>query len=183
MVHYSPSSEDVRLYEVAVLLPYPANQKEEAETLKQLAEIFSEAGAKEIFKDAWGRRGLAYSIGGFKEGQFLFYYLELDPSKIAEIETQLRILKGVLRHMIIKPPKKYEIISYAERFEQWKDSERKAAENAVVAREEKLKKQVVDKAKRASKVEKKPEVAAPAMTEATLSEQLEKLTSDKDIEI
>lgn len=186
MVSYTPTTDEVRLYEVAVLYPYPMNQKEESELLKGIDEIFSEAGAKQIFKDVWGRRGLAYKIGGFDEGNFVVYYYEIDPSKIEEIDEQMRILKGMLRHMIVKPPKKYQIKSYADSEKQWKEQNRLEGERKVQEKEDKKLKQVVDKAKRVSPVRERPKkdgAEAKPITGEALSQQLDKLISDKDLEI
>lgn len=185
MATITATSEDTRIYEIALLYPYPINQKEESELVKGVEELFSEAGAKVVLKDNWGRRGLAYKIGGFNEGNFIIYYLDMDPSKLKEVDTQLRILRGVLRHMIVKPPKNYQIVPMADNFEKWKQQEKVAGEKVAAEKEEKLKKQVVEKAKRATKKEEKkaePEVAKPMSKEA-ITEGLEKLISDKDIDL
>lgn len=173
---------DRRVYEVAVLYPYPMHQKEEQELLKRIDEIFREAGAKLLLKDAWGRRGLAYTIGGCTEGTFIIYYFDMDPLKVKEVDVQLRILKGMLRHMIVKPPKKYQMVPYADRLQIWQEQEKLRGEKVAADKEEKLKKQVVEKAKRTVKVEKKAEPAKP-MTDASITEGLEKLISDKDLEL
>ncbi len=185
MVNYTPTSDEVRLYEIALVYPYPMNQKEEAELLKGIQAIFNEAGAKEIFKDVWGRRGLAYKIGGFDEGNFIIFYMEIDPAKLKEMDEALRILKGVLRHMIVKPPKHYQITPYADSEKKWKESSRLEGERKEQEREDKKLKQVVDKARRSTKTSetKKPDVEAKPMTEAALTEKLDKLISDKDIEL
>lgn len=186
MVSYTPTSDEVRLYEIALLYPYPMNQKEESELLKGIQAIFDEAGAKEIFKDVWGRRGLAYKIGGFDEGNFIIYYMEIDPSKLKEMDEAIRILKGVLRHMIVKPPKNYQITSYADSEKKWKESSRLEGERRVQEKEDKKLKQVVDKAKRSTKAAaeaKKSDVEAKPMTGAALTEELDKLISDKDLEL
>jgi len=177
----TPSNEDARIYECAVLYPYPMNQKEESDLLKGIEEIFKDADAKVLMKDAWGQRGLAYKIGGFEDGNFVIYYLEMDPSKLKEVDTQLRILKGMLRHMIIKPPKKYVIAPMADNLQKWKEQSRMEGEARAAAKEEKLKKQVVEKAKRTTKPKKAAEEKA-APTE-TIAEGLDKLISDKDLEI
>lgn len=185
MVSYTPTSDEVRLYEIAVLYPYPMNQKEEAELLKGVEEIVKDAGGKQIFKDVWGRRGLAYTIGGFNEGSFIVYYYEMDPSKVEEIGEQLRILKGMLRHMIIKPPKKYQIASYADAEKKWKEQSRLEGERKIQEKEDKKLKQVVEKAKR-SQTRKKDDddgAAAKPVTGEALTQQLDKLISDKDLEI
>lgn len=175
---------DVRIYEFCVLYPYPFNQKEEQELLKGIDEIFAEAGAKTVSKDAWGRRGLAYSIGGFKEGNFIIYYMEMDPSAVKEVDKQLRILKGVLRHMVVKPPANYQIVSYAEKFVQWQEDQKLAVERAERDREERLQRQVVEKAKRTSKPVKKAEpVVEKSASPEMISQELEKLISNDDLKI
>ncbi len=185
MVSYTPTSEDVRLYEIAVLYPYPVNQKEEAELLKAIDGIFADAGAKEIFRDSWGRRGLAYRIGGYNEANFVIFYQELDPRKLREIDQQLRILKGVLRHMIVKPPEGLEIRSYADAEKQWKEKERVEEAQRASEKEERLKKQVLDKARRKQAPARKeaPKREKPAATGEALSKQLDKLISDTDLDI
>ncbi len=138
------SSEDVRLYECAIL---------------------------------WGERGLAYKVGGFDLANVIVHYYEIDPSKIKEIERQLSILKGVLRHMIIKPPKHYDIAPMAGRLDQWKEQLRVDRETRVREKEEKKLKQVVDKVKRAPVKAKKVVEDKPAPTE-TIEEGVDKLISD-----
>lgn len=183
MVSYNPTSDDVRLYEIAVLYSYPMNQKEENELLKGIDEVMADAGAKQIFKDVWGRRGLAYSIGGFMEGNFIIYYYEIDPSKIEGIDEELRILKGMLRHMIVKPVKNYQIKSYADSEKQWKEQNRLEGERKVQEKEDKKLKQVVEKAKRATPTrDRKDDVVKPVTGEA-LNKQLDKMISDKDLDM
>ncbi len=173
---HTPSSEDVRVYETAILYPSPMNQKEENELLKAIDEIYSDAKATVILKDAWGERGLAYKIGGFEEANVLVMYHETDPSKIKEIDRQLSILKGVLRHMMIKPVKNYDIAPMAGRLDQWKEQLRMDREVRTREKEEKKLKQVVDKVKRAP-AKKKVAEDRPMPTES-VSEGVDKLISD-----
>lgn len=177
-----PSSDDVRVYETAVLYPSPMNQKEENELLKGIDEIFAEAKATVVLKDAWGARGLAYKIGGFMEANVLVMYHEIDPSKIKEVDRQLSILKGVLRHLIVKPVKNYDIAPMAGRLDQWKEQVRMERETRVREKEEKKLKQVVEKAKRAPAKKKAVVEDKPKPTE-TIEEGVDKLLSDTDLSI
>jgi hypothetical protein len=102
---------------------------------------------------------------------------------VKEIDTQLRILKGILRHMIVKPPKNYQIVPFANRLTEWQEQERMRGEKEAADKEEKLKKQVVEKAKRSAKAEKKPETPAKPMTGESITQGLDKLISDKDLEL
>ena len=187
MVHYTPTSEDVRLYEIALLYPFPINQKEESDLLKAVDGIFADAGAKEIFRDVWGRRGLAYKIGGYAEANFIIFYQELDPRKLRDVDQQLRILKGVLRHLIVKPVEGLEIRSFANAEKQWKEKARLEDANRASEKEERLKKQVLDKAKRkaapAARKAESTKKEKPAVTGAALNAQLDKLISDEDLDI
>ena len=172
-----PSSEDVRVYETAILYPSPFGQKEERELLKAIEEIFADAKATLILNDAWGERGLAYKIGGFEQANVLVMYHEIDPSKIKEIDRQLSILKGVLRHLIVKPVKNYDIAPMAGRLDQWREQQRMDREVRTREREEKKLKQVVEKVKRAPATAKKVAEAKPMPTES-VSEGVDKLISD-----
>lgn len=174
---HTPSSEDVRIYECAILYPSPMNQKEENELLKAIDEIFADASATLILKDAWGARGLAYKVGGFEEANVMVLYYELDPLKIKEIDRQLSILKGVLRHLIVKPPKHYDIAPMAGRLDQWKEQVRVDRETRSREKEEKKLKQVVDKAKRAPAKSKKVVEEKPMPTES-VEQGVDKLISD-----
>lgn len=171
-----PSSEDVRVYECAILYPYPINQKEENELLKAIDEIFADAKATPILKDAWGSRGLAYKVGGFEEANVLVLYYEIDPSKIKEIDRQLSILKGVLRHLLVKPVKNYDIAPMAGRLDQWKEQVRVERETRIREKEEKKLKQVVEKVKRAPA--KKKVVEEKPMPTETVEQGVDKLISD-----
>lgn len=184
----TPRSEETRIYEIAVLYPFPMGQKEEQDLLKAIDEHFAEAGAAVVMKDAWGRRGLAYNIGGLSEGTFVIYYVDMPAGSVRELDRQLRILKGLLRHMIIKPPKHYRALPYAKLYTQWQEDRVHEGERAVQEREEKLKQRVLEKAKRqtkrteAKKKDEKPEAKKPASA-GSIDAQLNKLISDDDLDL
>lgn len=185
----TPSSEDTRIYEIAVLYPFPMGQKEEQDLLKAIDEHFAEAGATVVMKDVWGRRGLAYAIGGFMEGNFIIYYVDMPAGNVRELDRQMRILKGLLRHMIIKPPKQYRAVPYADLYTQWQEHRSHEGERVAQEREEKLRQRVLEKAKRqtkrveAKKKEEKAETKAPAPSAGSIDAQLNKLISDDDLDL
>ena len=179
---YTPSSEDHRLYEFCILYPHPLPQKEEQQLVKDIEELFKEAEGKVIFKDVWGQRGLAYPIKGSTEGSFIIYYIELMPDKIKELDRNLRIVKGMLRHLVVKPPEDYKIESYADKYAKWQTTKVSEGERAAREKEEKLQAQVVERAKRQVKratasakatADKQPKVAAGDM-----GKEIDKLISD-----
>lgn len=177
---------DVRIYEIAILLPYPMAQKEEQQTIKEVENLFKEAGAREVSKDVWGRRGLAYPIGGHDEGNFIVYHQELDPAKVQEITTALRIVPGVSRHIIVKPPRGYRITRYSEGYEQWLKERESATEKTKREKEEDLEKRIAEKAKRQVKRVERAKTEAPlpeAVSKEEISKKLDELIADDSIEM
>ncbi|MBM3230705.1 30S ribosomal protein S6 [Candidatus Peregrinibacteria bacterium] len=183
----TPVTEEGRIYEFCILYPSDLTQKEESDLIKEIESIIEEVGGKQVAKDSWGKRGLAYTIGGHTEGNFIVYHYEVDPSKVRSVETALSITPKVLRHMIVKPPKGYEVVKYSEKFEMWLKEREKQEERKVREKEEALAKKVADRAKRTvkrtevKKQEEKP--AAQPTDKKKLSEELEKLISEDTLNL
>lgn len=181
---FTPSSDEVRVYELAVLYPANIDQKAENGLLKEIDDLFAETNSKVLFKDAWSKRGLAYPIKGHTEGKYVIYYIEADPARIREMDKDLRLIKGLLRHMMVIPPKGYEVQSYESLYQQWLKSRESADDVRRRKTEEKAKETVVANAKRASKrmdsAKKKP---AASVEMGELTEKLDELISDDDLKI
>lgn len=179
-----PSSEDVRIYEIAVMLQPDLDQKAESTLLTEVEEHFTEAKATTLFKDPWTKRGLAYKIGGFDEAKFVIYYLEMDPLLVRELDKQLRLTKGILRHLVVIPPKGYEAVSYESKYHDWLKNRVTLAEQKQNKREERLKQTVTDTAKRTAKrIEQKPKEIAKPLDSGVLADKLDKLISDDDLKL
>lgn len=173
------SSEDVRIYECAILYPL-LSQKEESVLLKEIDALFTEAGAKLVAKDAWGRRGLAYPIKGQTEGNFVIYYWELDPLKLKEVDQQMKILKNLSRHLFVKPPKNYQVVKYSETYKEWLKNRETLGQKKMREKEEAAKERLAKRAMQSKKAPKKmaEEKSAGPLKQEELTEQLDKLISD-----
>ena len=176
----TPVGEDTRIYECAVLYPYALPQKEEAQIVKEIEGSFDEVGAKLIAKDAWGRRGLAYPIKGAKEANVTIYYYEMDPLKLKEVDQSMKISKGVLRHLFVKPPKHYQIVKYADAYEQWLKERESVDQKRSREKQEKLQEAVAAKARRKAQTKpvKKVEKPTGAMSGEDVTKSIDKLISD-----
>lgn len=178
---------DLRLYEICVLYPSNLNQKEESTLIKEVEGLFEENGGIQVAKDVWGKRGLAYSIKGNDEGNYIVYYYNLPPESLKEIDTSLRIMPNLMRHLIVKPPKDYEIVKYSEVYETWLKERESIEETRKKEKEERLAKRVADKAKRQVKraeKTKKDEPSAPKETDTEkLSAELDKIIADDDLDL
>ena len=179
------SSEDVRVYEIAVMYQPDLDQKSESTLLKEVEEHFADAQGKLLFKDPWSKRGLAYKIRGFSDAKFVIYYYEMAPDKLRELDRQLRLLKGVLRHLILIPPKGYEAVSYEDKYQQWLKTRESISDVRLRKKEEKLKQTVTAQAKRTTKRMETKAKEAPKgpLKVLELEKQLEKLISDDDLKL
>lgn len=181
MVVFTPTSETVRLYEVIILLPN-LSEGDLLQALRSMELLFTEKGGKQLHKDPWGRQGLAYRIRGHQEGQYVVYLYELSPDSMQAIDAALRLEKGVLRHLLVKVPKHYDVTTFAERFALWKKEEEQQKVLQESKQEEAMKWRIAQRTAKAAapKVELKP--GAPVEGKA-LEEELSKLISDEDLHL
>lgn len=188
MPELAPSNEETRVYECCLLLPYPLAQKEEGQLMKEIEELFEEAGGTQMAKDTWGRRGLAYEIGGYGEANIVVLYYEIEPGKIREIEESLLIMKNVLRHLIIKPPKGYEVVAYSEKYVEWQKQKAEEVQHEKQRKEDELRKKMLERQKRQSRRSAAPKKQVETGTstikqEGKLTEQIDKLIADDELEL
>lgn len=90
----------MRNYEIAVVL-HPDLEIDLATTLEKIEAIITKNGGKITKKDNWGKRKLAYKIKKQDWGIYVFYTVEIDPSKINKINQTLRITEEVIRYLIV----------------------------------------------------------------------------------
>ena len=90
----------MRHYEVAIVL-HPDLEIDLENVLKKVEKIFTDLGAKVNKKDNWGKKKLAYKINKQDWGIYVFYELEIDPAKVREINSRLRITEEVIRYLIV----------------------------------------------------------------------------------
>ena len=180
-----PSSDEVRIYEIAVMIAPDLDQKSESTLLKEIDELFSEAKATTVFKDSWSKRGLAYPIQGKTEAKFVIYYVEMAPANIREVGNQLTLTKGVMRHLIVIPPKGYEAVSFEAAYTDWLKNRETVADMRKRKKEEKMQEKVLTQTKRAAAAKRaaEPKKEAKPLEMEKLSASLDKLISDDDLKI
>jgi len=54
--------------------------------------------------DVWGRRRLAYEVSHLREGQYVLTDFQVDPARVPELETTLKISDTVFRHLVVRKP-------------------------------------------------------------------------------
>ncbi len=77
-----------------------AGQEAQNERIKTL--ITSRKG-EVINVEPWGRRRLAYPIGGFRDGIYLVTRFKMPPEETDALERSLRLTESVIRHLVVRP--------------------------------------------------------------------------------
>lgn len=176
------AEEEARLYELALLYPASLSQKEEQELLHSITTLLEEAEGKLVERDLWGTRGLAYPIHGHREGKFLILHCSLAPSRLREIDRQLRIIKGVLRHLVLTVHGAGPMVKFSERYDRWLKEEETKGQTQKTEREEHVRRQFAERALRqANRPQKKAEHTE--VKEEQITEQIQKIITDKDIDV
>lgn len=88
----------MRIYELTVILNASLDKAVLEKTLSKLEKLLGKVKEK---KDL-GKKVLAYPIKKQKEGLYYYFELEMDASKIKDLDHRLKTEEGVLRHLIVR---------------------------------------------------------------------------------
>lgn len=89
----------MRKYEFMAIFPLDEDRyKKGSESLHQTLSQFGVEIEKE---EPFGDRDLTYEIKKQKKGRFVLFNLKVNPAKITEIETQLRLNADLLKSMFV----------------------------------------------------------------------------------
>jgi len=101
-------------YEIMLVLQPDLGEEKTNAVLDEVKELIKDASGKIFHDDVWGLRELTYMIKKQKQGYYVVYDFTANPLKVKEFEKQLNIHPGVLRYLIQKTPKHYEIKTFIE---------------------------------------------------------------------
>lgn len=109
------SAGDQVKYELMLILKPDLSQDDIDKQLKEIKGLIKDSTGEIYHEDLWDVRDLAFTIKKYDKGYYVIYYFTLsDPQKIAEMEEELFLNNVVLRHLVVKSPKHYEIKKLSE---------------------------------------------------------------------
>ncbi len=79
--------------------------------LSEIKKMITSLEGKILSEDDWGQRELAYAIRKQTQAYYVVMSFELEPVKSKELEKTLNIYPSLLRYLITKCPKGYEMVS------------------------------------------------------------------------
>jgi small subunit ribosomal protein S6 len=100
----------VRTYELMAVLAPDIAEEEMLAALERISGYITTNNGEVtelVTTSPWGRRRLAYEIRDYRDGFYALYHFNLDPSRVSEVERDLRLNNQVLRSLVVSyaPPK------------------------------------------------------------------------------
>jgi len=89
-------------YELAVILKPTLEEDAQKAEFEKVQALVTKFGGTIDKVDEWGRRRLAYEIQKHVEGVYSFITFTAGAEVPAEIESRIRIMENVLRHLIVR---------------------------------------------------------------------------------
>jgi small subunit ribosomal protein S6 len=89
-------------YELLYIIPNKFTE-DEAKAIEEKVKKQIAVGEGEVtHAEDWGKKKLAYPIGGFNHGYYKLFEFDLAGAKLAELDNFLRLSNDVLRHQIVR---------------------------------------------------------------------------------
>lgn len=90
----------MRAYELVVLL-HPDLEIDVDAPIAKVEKLIAAAKGKITKRDNWGKKRLAYPVKKQQFGIYVYFELELEPTAVRELESQLLITEEVIRFLIV----------------------------------------------------------------------------------
>lgn len=91
-------------YELTFVVRVDPNDEVMNETVEQVKNWIEANDHGKVNKiDRWGRRKLAYEIDKQREGYYVLFEADIEPSSLKELELNLKLSPSILRYLIIRP--------------------------------------------------------------------------------
>ncbi|MFZ0534315.1 MAG: 30S ribosomal protein S6 [Anaerolineales bacterium] len=91
----------MREYELVFIVHPDLDDTALKDVVEKVSGWITEAGGVVSKADLWGKRKLAYSIRKQKEGQYVLFKTQMEPTFGATLERNLRFLEPVMRFLLI----------------------------------------------------------------------------------
>lgn len=92
----------MKAYELLLMIKPNIDSEDVQNVVNKITDSVANLGGKVIDTDLNGRKKLAYDIDNFRDAYQVIVRLELEGSKIAEFNRQLRLNENVLRMMFME---------------------------------------------------------------------------------
>lgn len=122
----------MNFYEMMVIFSSNLSDEEVRDQSNQVEELLKAQKANIHLIDRWGKRKLAYTIKKQRQGYYDWFYYQMEPARVAEVDRKLKMSEVILRFMILKMEKP-QVESMWKDIERREESKRQQAEAAAAA--------------------------------------------------
>ncbi len=91
----------MRQYELVFIVQPQVDEEGLTALIARVQQYIERDGGQVAKVEPWGLRRLAYPIQDFWEGQYVLVRFALDPLKVNALERSLRLVEGVIRHLVV----------------------------------------------------------------------------------
>ncbi len=88
-------------YESVIIINPSADEDKVKSLIDRFSDLINKQGKVEKV-DTLGKRKLAYEVKKNKEGIYVVFYFEAEPTLIAELERNYRITDEVIKFIVVK---------------------------------------------------------------------------------
>ena len=92
----------MKKYELMFIINPTILEEGREAVITKVNNILAGAGATVLKSEKWGERKLAYPIDKKKTGFYVLTTLEMDGTKLTEVESKLNITEEVMRYIVVK---------------------------------------------------------------------------------
>ena len=103
----------MRDYEVLYIVRPDLDDDKVQDIVKRVNTLIERSGGASDQTSLWGKRKLAYEVKHQKEGSYVLQDFKIEPNRVPELESALKITEEVLRHLIVRKPDKPTTIAAA----------------------------------------------------------------------
>ena len=96
----------MRDYEVLYIVRADLEDDKVQEVVKRVNTLIEKSGGATERTNLWGKRRLAYEVKHQTEGGYVLQDFSIEPGRLPELESALKISEEVLRHLIVRKPDK-----------------------------------------------------------------------------
>ena len=117
-----------RIYEGMFVLPQTFVREDKERAFELLTSALAKHDAEVKYMDIWSERSLAYEINHVREASYVLVYFEAESEAIAKIERTFRITDNILRLLIVRPEKGFDLETFIKEESLKKEEQAKLAE-------------------------------------------------------
>ena len=93
---------DYELTFIVRILPSDEEVNQAIDQVISFIELGEGGVVKSVDRKIFGRRRLAYEIGGQREGHYVHVNAAIQPGHIDELETELKLFDPILRYLLVR---------------------------------------------------------------------------------